>query len=444
MRWVALLAICTGGCFDYERLSSGRGTHEFGVTDDLAIAIEDLLATDATLDLWNASDLAVRDLSTSTDLSKPPDMTHLMDLSKPIDFGGPFNTLSFAPGVPYAAGTQPAAVAVGDFNGDNKLDIAVANRGSNNVSVLVGVGDGTFLAAVNYATGTGPFAIAVANLDGDNKPDIVTANFGSDDVSVLLNNGAGTFAGAANFAAGSGPRTLAVADFDGDQHADVVVGNNTGSTVSCLHGNANGTFQALVSSNAGGTPQSVASADLDSDLHQDVVVAITGNTSAADGRAYVLLGNGNCTFKTPAVHMTNGGQTAGVAIGDLNGGALDVVTANLGVVSVSTGDVSVLVGGGAGALAAGVAYGADSGPQAVVVGDFNLDGQGDVAAANGSGVVSVLRGNGNGTLQTRVNYAAGSNPIAIAVGDFNNDGKPDLVTANYGSNNVSVLLNTSM
>src|SRR5207247_1628837 len=84
-------------------------------------------------------------------------------------------------------GTNPQSVAVGDFNGDGKQDLATANYGSNDVSIRLGNGDGTFGAASSLAVGTGSYSVAVGDLSGDGKPDIVAANSASNDVSVLLN-----------------------------------------------------------------------------------------------------------------------------------------------------------------------------------------------------------------------------------------------------------------
>src|SRR2546429_9129764 len=71
----------------------------------------------------------------------------------------------------YDAGTSPVSVAVGDFNGDGQFDMAVANSGSANVSVLLGRGDGSFQAAVNYGAGSSPRSVAVGDFNADSKPD---------------------------------------------------------------------------------------------------------------------------------------------------------------------------------------------------------------------------------------------------------------------------------
>ena len=98
----------------------------------------------------------------------------------------------------YGVGTEPWSVAVGDFNGDGKPDLAVANGGDNyDVSVLLGNGDGTFQAAVNYPTGGFfPYALAVGNFNGDTKPDLAVAGFNNNSggaVSVFMGKGDGTF-----------------------------------------------------------------------------------------------------------------------------------------------------------------------------------------------------------------------------------------------------------
>jgi dienelactone hydrolase len=134
-------------------------------------------------------------------------------------------------------------VAVGDFNRDGQLDLAVANQGSDNVSVLLGNGDGTFRTVVNYSTGPGSFprSVAVADLNGDGKLDLVVGDSSSNNVGVLLGNGDGTFQAAANYGVGSSPVSVVVGDFNGDGKLDLAVASYG---VSLLLGNGDGTFQA--------------------------------------------------------------------------------------------------------------------------------------------------------------------------------------------------------
>ncbi len=125
----------------------------------------------------------------------------------------------------YAARDYPVSVAIGDLDAVNGPDLAVANRVSDDLSVLLNQGDGTFAAAVAYGAGNGPLSVAVGDLDGVNGPDLAVANQDSDDVSVLLNQGDGTFAAAVTYAAGVEPWSVAVGDLDGVNGPDLAVAN---------------------------------------------------------------------------------------------------------------------------------------------------------------------------------------------------------------------------
>src|SRR2546426_980193 len=141
----------------------------------------------------------------------------------------PAQTVSFIARRDFAAGRSPDSVAVGDFNGDGKLDLAVANRGSNDVSVLLGNGDGTFQAALTFAAGSGPSSVAVGDFNGDGKLDLAVASRGSSLVSVLLGNGDGTIQAALTFAVRTGTSSVAVGDFNGDGKLDLAVANHVGA-----------------------------------------------------------------------------------------------------------------------------------------------------------------------------------------------------------------------
>jgi hypothetical protein len=127
---------------------------------------------------------------------------------------------------------------VGDFNGDGKLDLAVANRGTfpytnSSVSILLGKGDGTFLPPVNYAAGIHPSSVAVGDFNGDGKLDLAVVSSGT--VRVLLGNGDGTFqTNNVSYVPGIGPWPVAVGDFNGDGHPDLAVANSYSNNVSIL------------------------------------------------------------------------------------------------------------------------------------------------------------------------------------------------------------------
>ena len=146
------------------------------------------------------------------------------------------------PATSYATGGTPISITAADFNGDDIIDLAIANSFNNSVSVLLGNGDGTFVFQVAYATGDNPTSVTAADFNGDDHTDLVTANPVDNTVSVLLNNGNGTFAPQVAYVTSDDPQSVTAADFNGDGKLDLVTANYADSTVSILFGYGNGKF----------------------------------------------------------------------------------------------------------------------------------------------------------------------------------------------------------
>ena len=188
---------------------------------------------------------------------------------------------NFKTPISYSAAGHPVALAVRDLNGDGRKDLVAVNQGNDSISVLLGRGDGTFNAAKSYPVADGPFQVAFADFNRDGKVDLVVAD--ANQVSVLLGNGNGTFAGAHNYAAGTPLASLATADLRGKGDADVLVGAKSGDLI-WLPGAGNGTL---------GAPQHYAAhganllqvADFNRDSAQDIVI------SGPNGSAMSLLYN---------------------------------------------------------------------------------------------------------------------------------------------------------
>jgi hypothetical protein len=329
--------------------------------------------------------------------------------------------VSFEPAVQYGVGPFPESVAVGDFNGDHKPDLAVSDNGSSAASVLLGNGDGTFQANQSYGTGNNPDSVAVADFNGDGKPDLVVTN-GLNNVSVLLGNGDGTFQDAQNFATGMSPVSVATGDVNGDGKPDVVTANEKDNDVSVLLGNGDGTFQSAQNFATGAAPFSVAMADFNKDGKLDLVTA-----NANSNNVSVLLGNGDGTFQVPQ-NFATGSFALAVVVGDFNGDTKP----DLAVANQFGDDVSVLLGNGDGSFQAAQNFAVGGNPNSLALGDFNGDGKPDLVTTNGeSDSMSVLLGNGDGSFQSAENIDVGAASAAVAAGDFNGDGRDDLAVATF-------------
>ena len=341
-------------------------------------------------------------------------------------------SISFAAAANFPAGTTPVSVAVGDFNGDGKQDLATANFGPPwDVSILLGDGTGNFSPASNYfGVGQFPNSVAVGDFNGDGKQDLAVGSING--VSILLGDGAGHFSANTNFG-GLYLGAVAVGDFNGDGKQDLAAANAGSDNVSILLGDGTGNFGAPTNVAVGDSPHSVAVGDFNGDGKQDLAVA----NDTFSGTVSILLGDGTGNFSA-ATNFTAGTYPRSVAVGDFNGdGKQDLAVAN----DTFSGPVSILLGDGTGNFSAPTNFTAGSHPHSVAVGDFNGDGKQDLAAANdGSDNVSILLGDGTGNFGAPRNFAVGGSSYSVAVGDFNGDGKQDLAAANDGSDNVSILL----
>ncbi|HEY6903444.1 MAG TPA: FG-GAP-like repeat-containing protein, partial [Candidatus Acidoferrales bacterium] len=247
-----------------------------------------------------------------------------------------------APLTNYAAGNTPAFVATADLRGNSINDLILANAADNTVSVLRGNGDGTFGAQTTFATGTTPVWIASGQFNNgstaansDNILDLAVADKDANTISILLGKGDGTFQPKIDIPTGRAPVSVIAANFHdstGTGFLDLAVANQDDNSISIFQGNGDGTFQApeLIQLPVGSSPAALAARDLNGDSHADLVVADRGHNTIS-----VFLGNGDGTFQNRTDYPT-GDAPVSVAFGDFNAdGAEDIAVANLNGNSVT-------------------------------------------------------------------------------------------------------------
>ncbi|MEG4345001.1 FG-GAP-like repeat-containing protein, partial [Microcoleus sp. A003_D6] len=371
--------------------------------------------------------------------------------------------LGFAPKVDFATANLPTLVSIDDINGDGKPDLATANRGSASTSILLNTTTTlattpTFATKVDFTTGTTPVSVSIGDINGDDKPDLATANYGSTNTSILLNTtttGATTptFATKVDFPTLIQPNSVGIGDFNGDGKPDLAVAslNNTTSiflnTTTTLA--TTPTFATKVDFTTGPRPTILSIGDFNGDGKPDFATANQNNNTTS------ILLNTTTTLATTPTFATKvdliGGTTArSVSIGDFNGdGKPDLAVANFGSASTSIFLNTTTTLATTPTFATKFDFTTGNGPASVSIGDFNRDGKPDLAVANfGSASTSIFlnttpTGATTPTFATKIDFTTGTNPISVSIDDFNGDGKPDLAVANQGSNTTSIFLNNT-
>jgi hypothetical protein len=388
------------------------------------------------------------------------------------------------------SGISPQSVVAADFNADGKVDLALANFGSlfgsGTLSILFGNGNGTFAAKVDYLVGRKPESVTAGDFNGDGKTDLAVANYYSSEISVLINSGGGSFPQRHVYDwVGTVPGTVAMADFNHDGKVDVIAscdgvcvypGNGDGTLRPMIRQNTltsgdlaiadfnmdgwldvavdlpdlnhsgSGEGLAIMLNRAGTAPVptdggvapifwpyeiyspitasvSLAAGDLNGDTRPDLVV------SNADHMFSALLGNGDGTFQPQKNSLTDSFGDGKIALADFNkDGKLDVMVA-----AFDNQTLWEFLGNGDGTFQPHRTFtmgAAMSQARGISVGDLNADGAPDVVVPFDNDLVAVRLGNGDGTFKPEVDYPAGSKPGELKIADVDGDGKLDLVVPN--------------
>ncbi len=346
------------------------------------------------------------------------------------------------------------AVVSSDLDGDGILDLAVGT--SKGVTIYLGKGDGTFKAPSPYGSYccASATAIAAADFNHDGITDLAVVGYAGT-LTIFQGTGNGSFSQLAAYTVGNYPDAIAWGDFNGDGNIDLLIGNGGDDTLSILLGNPNGTFQPATTIHSNAVPSavgiplpynssskgvsSVGVYDFNRDGKADLLVS-TGSAFA------VLLGNGDGTFLTTQVTVMTIAEPLwdpfGVSAASLrNNGILDIVApAGVGIWTFPGNDD--------GTFGAPVySYGNMAGP--MVVEDFNGDGIPDVAVCGPNAGVGVSLGIGDGRFRSQLQYAvprngANVNCVGLTAGDFNGDGQPDIAALTDDSSLTLLLSNPTL
>ena len=398
-----------------------------------------------------------------------------------------------------SVGPFPEALTTADFNGDGLLDLATADTNGidpGSVTILLGVGDGSFRPqASTYPVRRGPRGIAAADFNGDSHPDLAVANTVTDDLTVLVGDGQGLFSPlsapvSGQSVIGDGPINLIATDLDNDGTIDLLVANTIDNNLGVLKGTGDGRFELLAPLDIGAESKPLALVLEDFDLDGRVDIAVANRESAS---LSILWNQGGLAFEPQVVALSSAADASlsyplGLAGVDIDGnGTRDLVVLdrdnsrlvfleNLGGRAFRQRSNDVVIDRGSTTLVAAdfdadgrvdLATGsADTnqvlmhlnfggwqvssrtpvptgrGPSAAVAGDFDGDGRLDLVTANlNDSSITFLPGLEDGArLDVSPREATGSQPVSLASADFDGDGRLDLVTANQSGNSLTVML----
>lgn len=345
----------------------------------------------------------------------------------------PFNPVSY-----YSTSAVPVDMAIGDLNNDDVMDVATANKDSDSLSVLLGSIDGRLSTADVYligSDGTGrryPVHVKLGDFNGDNNLDVAVLNSGSEngyagDLTVFFGNGDGTLRGGDVYFQGDRPVSIAVGDLSGDGLSDIVVANSRTGEVRILFGSIDGLL-TLAGSYLTGVVNEVILGDTNEDGKLDVIASNSLQIA-------IFPGNGDGTFQTGASMAT--GMVSSMVVKDVDGD----VHSDLIALIPNSPNVEVFLGNGDGTFQTGTFYATGNSPNSLALGDIDRDGRTDIVMGDSEAeAIAILYGSTVGAFKPPKFYEIGSSPVAVALGDLNGDGVLDILATIYESDLIAILL----
>jgi T5SS/PEP-CTERM-associated repeat protein len=332
---------------------------------------------------------------------------------------------------------QPTSIAVGDLNGNGSLDIAVTVQGDTpsdlgSLLVLINDGTGQSFSTQQFSVGVQPSAVALGDFSGVNGLDIAVANRGSNTVSLFLNNG-GSFDVASPIPVGVAPSAIVAEDL-GEGAVDLVVANEADNNIMILRNNGQAVFTPLAPIAVGAQPRSISAADLNSNGLADLVVGNFG-----DGTIMVMANTGNPSFQYVITSTVSVGLgPIGIDIEDLDNNKL----LDISVLNQTSGDIAILKGLGGAEFSPPVNFQLGGEPRSFATVDLDSNGNVDIAIVvddPASGLlVRILRNDTEQdgkddpqlTFALADDVAEGEFPVLVASGDLTGNGVDNLITVN--------------
>jgi hypothetical protein len=370
--------------------------------------------------------------------------------------GGIIDTAAFAPKMGYPTGTLPKNIAMGDFNGDGQPDLAVTNYGTNTVSVYKNTSSNgiiSFDPLANFATNANPSGLAIGDLDGDGKLDLAVANWGNGNVSLFKNQStinSISFATKIDDSVGVWPTSIDINDLDLDGRPEVIVTNNLSHSISILKNTSSGgsiSFAAKADFSTGTTspsPTGIKVGDLDADGKPDIVVSNSASNTIA-----VFKNTSDTSIQlNPYINLNVAAQQpVDVALADLNNdNKLDIVVASKNGNGISifknTSSFPIITFDTASIF---IAAPTGAKPDNIRIADIDGDSKPDITIGyDGIDAFSVLKNFSSGgsiSMGNLTQYPITTGKHSLAVGDLNGDGKPDVAAVNYDSAKVFLFPN---
>jgi len=359
--------------------------------------------------------------------------------------------------IPAGGAVQPVIAA--DINEDGIADLAAVGPRSSpfvgQVAVHLGTGEGLFQPLLSFDASTNPTDLAIGDFNLDGHVDLAVACSGFESVnppfppllypgelSILQGGGDGTFVkGPSVSQAGQYPSQVEVADLNLDGLDDLIIGSSRSQSVSSFPGRGDGSFGPVMWSVTGIGPLAMKVADLDGDGLYDLAVA-RKHLGPLVNQLQIYRGRGDGGFNdTMGYPFGTERYPADLQVADVNSdGLLDLIMADQGP-AFGRGAVLVFMGLGQGSFGAGTEVPAGGRPASVAVADFTLDGVLDIAAANLDGYATLLTGIGYGAFSQGIHFSVGGVPSHLAALDFSGDGAPDLVATLPDAKMITLLPN---